>query len=50
MMTRGTYYGTLSPKSNKRSMVGTIVGETKREDQRKAKRCTSHKNQKKGES
>jgi hypothetical protein len=49
MMTWGTYYGTLSPKSNKRLMVGTIIGETKREGQRKAKRCTSRKNQKKGE-
>ncbi len=50
MMTWGTYYGTLSPKTNKRLMVGTIIGETKREGQRKAKRCTSRKNQKKGES
>jgi hypothetical protein len=47
-MTWGTYYATVSQKSNKRSMVGTIVGETKREGQRKAKRCTCHKNKIKG--
>jgi len=28
-------------------MVGTIIGETKREGQRKVKRCTTHKNPKK---
>jgi hypothetical protein len=33
-------------KSNKRSMVRTIAGDTKREGQRKAKRQTAHKNQK----
>jgi hypothetical protein len=37
-------------KSNKRSMVGTITGDEKREGQRKAKRPTAHTNQKKGES
>jgi hypothetical protein len=36
--------------TNKRSMVGTMTRETKREGQRKAKRCTIHRNQKKGES
>jgi hypothetical protein len=35
-------------KSNKRSMAETILGETKREGQRKAKRQIAHKNQKKG--
>jgi hypothetical protein len=30
-------------KSNKRSMGGTIAGETKREGQRKAKRYTAHR-------
>ncbi len=30
-------------------MVGTIIRETKREGQRKAKRCTTPMNQKKGE-
>jgi len=30
-------------------MVGTITRETKREGQRKAKRCTTHRNPKKGE-
>jgi len=34
-------------KTNKRSMAKTIIGETKREGQRKAKRRTTHKNQKK---
>ncbi len=33
-------------KTNKRSMAGTITGETKREGQRKAKRRTAHRNQK----
>jgi hypothetical protein len=28
-------------------MVGTIIGETKREVQRKAKKCTTHRNPKK---
>jgi len=46
MMMGGTYYGTLSQKSSRRSMAGTIIGETKREGQRKAKRCTTCKNQK----
>jgi hypothetical protein len=42
------FYDTiLHNKSNKRSMVITIIGETKREGQRKAKRCTTHRNQKK---
>jgi hypothetical protein len=36
-----------SQKSNKRLMVETIIGETKREGQRKAKRRTVCKNQKK---
>jgi hypothetical protein len=35
-----------SQKSNKRSMVETIIGETEREGQRKAKRRTVCKNQK----
>jgi hypothetical protein len=39
-----------SQKSNKRLMARTITGETKREGQRKAKGCTTHWNQKKGES
>jgi len=43
-MTWATYYATLSQKSNKRSMVGTILEETKKEGQRKAKRCTGYKN------
>jgi hypothetical protein len=33
-------------KSNKRSMPGTIIGETEREGQKKAKRRTTCKNQK----
>jgi hypothetical protein len=33
-------------KTNKRSMAKTIIGETKREGQRKAKRRTTHRNQK----
>jgi hypothetical protein len=37
-----------SQKSNKRLMVGTITREAKKEGQRKAKRHTAHKNQKKG--
>jgi hypothetical protein len=37
-------------KSNKRMMVGTITREKKKEGQRKAQRCTTHKNQKKGKS
>jgi hypothetical protein len=37
-------------KSNKRSMVRIITRETKKESQRRAKRCTTRKNQKKGES
>jgi hypothetical protein len=41
-------FGHVSQKSNKRSMAGTIKGETKREGQRKAKRHTAHKIQKKG--
>jgi hypothetical protein len=44
---------TKSQKSNKRLMTKTILGETKREGQRKAKRCTIRKNRKekeKGES
>jgi len=36
-----------SQKSHKRSMARTIKGETKREGQRKAKRCTALMNQKK---
>jgi hypothetical protein len=34
-------------KSNKRLTTKTIIGETKREGQRKAKRCTTYMNQKK---
>jgi hypothetical protein len=37
-----------SQKSNKRSMVGIITRETKREGQRKAKGCIVHRIQKKG--
>ncbi len=37
-----------SQKSNKRSMAKSITWETKREGQRKTKRCTTHRNQKKG--
>jgi hypothetical protein len=37
-------------KSNKRSMVETIPRETKREGQRKAKRCIAQRAQKEGES
>jgi hypothetical protein len=36
-------------KSNKRSIAVTITKETKREGQRKAKKCIARKNQKKGE-
>jgi hypothetical protein len=43
-------YITLHKKSNKRVMAGTIIGETKREGQRKAKRQTARKNKNKGES
>ncbi len=39
----------LMTKSNKRLMVGTITRESKRAGQRKAKRCSIRKNQKKGE-
>jgi len=39
----GNYF-VLTQKFNKRSMVRTITGETKREGQRKAKRHTSHRN------
>ncbi len=35
-------------KSNTRMMVRTIIRETKRESQIKAKRCKSYRNQKKG--
>jgi hypothetical protein len=31
-------------------MAGTVIGETKREGQRKAKKHTAHMNQEKGES
>ncbi len=37
-------------KSNKRSMAKIITRETKKEGQRRAKGCTTRKNQKKGES
>jgi hypothetical protein len=37
-----------SQKSNKRLMVRSITWETKREGQRQAKNCTTHRNQKKG--
>jgi hypothetical protein len=37
-------------KSNKRTMTKTITRGTKREGQRKAKRCITHLNQKKEES
>jgi hypothetical protein len=36
-------------KSNKRTMAKTITRETKREGQKKAKRCIAHMNQKNGE-
>jgi hypothetical protein len=36
--------------SNKRMMAGTIIGETKREGQRKAKRWIACRKQKKGKS
>jgi hypothetical protein len=39
-------YTRVEKLKNKRSMVGTITWETKRKSQRKAKRQTSHKNQK----
>jgi hypothetical protein len=35
----------MKQKSNKRLMAETIPGETKREDQRKAKRCTAQRAQ-----
>jgi hypothetical protein len=41
-------YTTLHKKFNKRLMAGAIIGETKREGQRKAKRQTACRNQKKG--
>jgi hypothetical protein len=34
-------YTTLHKKSNKRLMVGTIIGETKREGQKKAKKTNN---------
>jgi hypothetical protein len=40
----------MSEKSNKRLMARTMKGETKKEGQRKAKRCVTHRIHKKGKS
>jgi len=48
LSTKGDYQTWLqlnrSQKSKKRSMAKSIIGETKKEGQRKTKRCTTHKN------
>jgi hypothetical protein len=37
----------MAQKSNKKLMAETIIRETKREGQRKAKKCTNHRNPRK---
>jgi hypothetical protein len=37
----------MAQKSNKKLMAETIIRETKREGQRKAKKCTTHRNPRK---